>query len=206
MKNLSNRVSSIPTSFEQIDRLAYEHLQKVRRRTRNNFNIEAAEFAQDAALKILDRQATGVKLAEDLVRDGRRKAMQAHNPDSYLSKGVNEFLRQQDTYDLQVPEKADNFKLSLAIIKKALNTLSGKELLALYLKITTQDSAEQITALLNVSTRQYRYYMTGMRRQLHGYPGFKQAYMLIFLHAQEGDLIQYLLILIKKQLATQKAA
>ncbi|MGN6398664.1 MAG: hypothetical protein ACTHMI_24050 [Mucilaginibacter sp.] len=205
MKKTENRESSIPTSFEQIDRVAYEHLQSVRRRTRNNFNLEAAEFAQDAALKISTRQAAGVTLAEDLVRDGKRKAMQSYNPQSRLSKSVAEFLYHQEEETPQMELKR-NFETALNTIKKALTALTSKQILALYLKITGQDNAVNIARLLKVSSRQYRNYILDLKYALHSYPGFKESFLLLLLHAQERDLMQYLISLIKEQLTLQSAA
>lgn len=206
MKSIITRESSIPTAIEQIDWIAFEHIQNKRKRTKSNFSLEALEFAQDKVLSNIKRQAYGQKLAEDLFRDGKKKAAQRYNPRSRVCQGTSEYLMSQHQYTEISPTLEDNFKIAISIVKDSFSQLSSKQAIALYIKFSGQDCEERIKYYLNVGIRQYRNILLGAREKLRNVNGFEKAFFLIMLHCPEEDLTSFLKGIVKSKLLQSKAA
>lgn len=206
MGNIRNGESSIPSKFEQIDWIAFEHLQKKRARSKSNFNLEALEFAQDKVMTTFCRQASGQKLAEDLFRDGKKKALLPFSSESRLTKGTLEFLRNQEKQTEPFPSLENNFKLAINIVKQTFALLNEREIIALFLKLTNQISEEETKRFLRVGTRQYRNIISEANSKLKSRYGFTEAFFLIMIHSEENDLISFLKNIIKSQLQVLNAA
>ncbi|SDF93883.1 hypothetical protein SAMN05421827_102186 [Pedobacter terrae] len=206
MKSLENGASSIPSTNEQIDWVAYAILQQKRARTKSNFNLEALEYAQDRILLPFARKAIGKKLAEDLFRDGKRKAGQRYDPDSNQSKGVGEFLRNQEVHSHPAPSLNYNFKLSLKTVKSAFGKLTARQMIAFYLKVSGNDNEAAAQQYLGVGLRQYRNIIVDVKTVLYETAGFREAFFILMIHSAEADLVDFLKDIVKGHLSLIKAA
>src|SRR5579872_2034725 len=71
---------------------AYQSLQKKLSRTENQFRVEALEYALQKILQAPMREATGLRLAKDIYRDGKKYATSLLKPKGKKSQASLFFM------------------------------------------------------------------------------------------------------------------
>lgn len=188
MKRISPGDSCVQPETNAIDWNAIIFLQRKRRVTRKGFNLDSIEYALDKLLQLPDRKSAGKQLAKDLFRDGKRVTASSQGliGRSLINKQTYHYLEPKDVE--QAPVKDASIHIAIQVVTLAFKNLSHREMLALQIRSRGNVSGIDIDQLLGVSTRQYRNILNQARASLRSYPGFTEAYFLLYINSDDSDI------------------
>ena len=154
---------------------AYQSLQQRLSRTENQFKVEALEYALQKILQAPLREATGLRLAKDIYRDGKKYATSLLKPQGKNNLASHFFMELYCDMNDPTIEFICSPLDSIKVITNAFTQLSSREKMTLYLKATGNDTQQIISDKLGIGTRQFRNLLLNAKIKLKKNIGFKEA-------------------------------